>query len=860
MTFWKRMAYLLPWRRRAAERDMQEELQSIAAMAEPRELGNLTRAAEDARAEWEWAWLEHISQDVRCALRTLRKSPAFTATAVLSLALGIGAASSIFGLVNAVLLRKLPVPVPEELVLFAELAGEGRTLSWSLEQFRSLQQNDTFAGLCAFRPRVNFSVTRAGEAELSPGQLVSGNCYEVLGLRAHLGRLLTPRDDAVGEAHPVAVISHQFWRRHFDADPYVLGRTLELRGHVVSIVGVTPPDFYGFEPGRSVDITVPVSLQPWVFQHRLTSNTRWLRVIGRLRSNVSAERAASELAVRWRTVVGPARSGAPANRFVLLSGAQGLNDLREQFSLPLRLLMAAVGLLLLITCANLASLLLARARVREQELTLRLALGASRGRIVRQLLTESLMLSILGGAGGLALAASGSQAIVSLLSRGRAPILLDMSIDPRLLGFTLGITVATTLVFGLWPAFAATRRDLQSRLRATTRNVIGSNRRRAQALLTAQTVLSFVLVIAAGLFARSLTQLYTVDLGLDRHQAMVVTLSPEVAGETGGRAMQMLQDFSERLASVPGIRSFTQAMDLPFGGSSYRARIAPVGAPTDNLEVVSFNFVGPRFFETLGIPLIAGRDLQLSDDARSRPVAVISQSLASHYFPGRPAVGARLQFGAVVAEIVGVAKDVPYEGVRRERELVVYRPFSQGDTGVPGTYVIRTDLPPAALAETVRRALRELAPTVPVGTMTTLDAQYDGSIATERLLASIAGFFGVMALLLVAVGVYGNLASSVAQRTREFGIRLALGATGGRIVRIILANALLPVSLGIVIGLPLAFSSARIAQGALFGVTSHDPLTYLSSAVALLLVAVMAATIPSRKAARADAVSALRHV
>jgi predicted permease len=860
MTFWKRMAYLLPWRRRAAERDMQEELQSIAAMAEPRELGNLTRAAEDARAEWEWAWLEHISQDVRCALRTLRKSPAFTATAVLSLALGIGAASAIFGLVNAVLLRKLPVPVPEELVLFAELAGDNRTLSWSLDQFHSLQQNDALAGLCAFRPRVTFSVTRAGEAELSPGQLVSGNCYEVLRLRAHLGRLLTPDDDAAGDAHPVAVISHQFWRRHFDADPDVVGRTLELRGRSVSIVGVTPPDFYGFEPGRSVDVTVPVSLQPWIFQQRMTPTTRWLRVIGRLRSHVSAEQAASELAVRWGTIVGPARPGTPAKRFALLSGAQGLNDLREQFSLPLRLLMAAVGLLLLITCANLASLLLARARVREQELTLRLALGASRGRIVRQLLTESLMLSVLGGAGGLALAASGSQTIVSLLSRGRSPILLDISLDPTLFGFTLGITVATTLVFGLWPAFAATRRDLQSRLRMTTRNVIGSNRRRAQALLTAQTVLSFVLVIAAGLFARSLTRLYAVDLGLDRHQTMVVTLNPDVAGATGGRATQILEEFSARLASVPDIRSFTQAMDLPFGGSSYRASTAPEGEPIDNTQVVSFNFVGPRFFETLGIPLISGRDLQRSDDARSRPVAVISQSLASRYFPGRPAVGARLQFGAVVAEIVGVARDVPYEGVRRERELVIYRPFSQGDTGVPGTYVIRTDLPPAALAELVRRTLRELAPGVPVNTMTTLEAQHDGSIATERLLASIAGFFGVMALLLVAVGVYGNLAASVAQRTREFGIRLALGATGGRIVRMILGNALLPVSLGIVIGLPLAFSSARIAQGALFGVTSHDPLTYLSSAVALLLVAVMAATAPSRKAARADAVSALRHV
>ena len=277
-----------------------------------RKRGNLPRGAEDAPIESKGAWVEHTGQDVRHAFRTLGKSPVFTATAVLSLALGIGAATSIYGLVNAVLLRDLPVPVPEELVLFAEVGAEGRTLSWSVEQFRSLQRNDSLAGLCAFRPRVNFSVTRAGQAELSPGQLVSGNCYEVLGLRPHLGRLLTDNDDAVGEAHPVAVISHQFWRRHFDADPNVLGQPLEVRGHAVYIVGVTPPDFHGFEPGRAVDITVPLSLQRWVLQGRMTSNGRWLRVIGRLRSNVSHEQAASELAVRWRTVVAPQSFAAPS--------------------------------------------------------------------------------------------------------------------------------------------------------------------------------------------------------------------------------------------------------------------------------------------------------------------------------------------------------------------------------------------------------------------------------------------------------------------------------------------------------------------------------------------------------------------
>jgi len=851
------MTSLMPWRRGAAARGRQK-LPAIAAVADPRERRNLTHPAEDARSDW--AWLEHTGQDVRCALRVLRQSPAFTVTAVLSLALGIGAATSIFALLNAVLLRTLPVPVPEELVLFGENAGPGRTLSWSLDQFHALQQNDSLAGVCAFRPRVNFSVTRGAEAELSPGQLVSGNCYEVLGVRAHLGRLLTEADDAGGEAHPAAVISYQFWQRHFDADPDVLGRTLDLRGHAVAIVGVTPPEFYGFESGRAIDITVPLSLRPWVFQAVASPRVRWLRLIGRRRSTVSYERAASELAVRWKSVVGPPRPGTPASQFVLLSGAQGLNDLRDQFSMPLRLLMAAVGLLLFLACANLAGLLLARARAREQELALRLALGASRGRVVRQLLTESLLLSILGGAGGLALAAAGSRSIVSLLSRGRTPILLDIGIDPRLLGFTVGVTVATTVLFGLWPALAATRQDLQSRLRAAPRIAIGSNRRRAQVLLTAQTVLSFVLVIAAGLFARSLAHLYRVDLGLERHKTLVVTVNPGVAGETGGRANRILQELSERLAGTPGIQSLTQAMDLPFAGSSYRASIAVAGQPVDSTQVVSFNFVGPRFFETLGIPLVAGRDVQRSDDARSPPVAVVSQSLAARYFAGRSPVGGRLQLGNVVAEIVGVARDVPYAGVRQERELVVYRPYAQDlQTGVPGNYVIHTDLSPGVVTGMVRQALHEVAPTVPAGAMTTLDAQFDGNIATERLLAGIAGFFGMMAVLLVAVGVYGHLASSVAQRSREYALRLALGATRGRMARLILADALLPVSLGITIGVPLAYSSARIAQGVLFGVTSHDPLTYLISALVLRVVALIAAAMPARRAVRADAVSALQH-
>jgi hypothetical protein len=491
MMFWKRLQLLLPWRRRAAERDMQEELRSIAAMAEPRELGNLTRVAQDARAEWTWRWLDETSRDLRYAWRTLRKSPAFTVTAVFSLALGIGAASSIFALVDAVLLRALPVRDPHELVLLAERFDGQETLSWSTDQLRLLRQNGALTGICAFRPRANFTVAKSDGAELVPGQIVSGNCFDMLGLGAAVGRLLNEDDERAGDSRPVAVISHQFWQRTFAGDPNVVGRTLDLRGQAVTIVGVTPRAFYGFEPGRTVDITVP--LQPWAIDSRMKPNIRWMRLMGRLRPEVSFDRAAAELDVRWQAIRPPAKPGAPAVRFALLSGTQGLNDLRTEFSLPLRLLLAAVGLLLLVGCANLASLLLARSRGREQELTVRLALGAKRIRILRQLLTESIVLSVLGGAAGLVLARWGSDTIVAILSRGRTPILLDLSLDTRLVAFALGLCLLTSLAFGLWPALAATRRDLQSRLRAATRTVVSSHRRRARVLMTAQTTLAVVL-------------------------------------------------------------------------------------------------------------------------------------------------------------------------------------------------------------------------------------------------------------------------------------------------------------------------------------------------------------------------------
>jgi predicted permease len=445
---------------------------------------------------------------------------------------------------------------------------------------------------------------------------------------------------------------------------------------------------------------------------------------------------------------------------------------------------------------------------------------------------------------------------VTLLSRGRTPIALSVGLDARVWLFTLLVSLLASVAFGLWPALKASRADLQPDLQVGARTVTGSRGIRWTALIAAQTTLSVVLVVVGALFARSLARLNAADVGVDRRQVMLVAIGAGMAGArnvTSGVA----GDFYERLSAAPGIQSVTTAMDLPFSGSSYRARISVPGQTARDDEPVSFNFVGPRFFETMGMALPAGRDFQASDDAQHQAVGVISRSLAQRYFRGMDPIGRHLQSGSADIEVVGVAKDIPYEGVRSERELTLYRPQRQGGQGA-GTFAIRASLPPAALATLVRQTLHDVAPSIPVVSMTTFADQFDGSIATERLLADIAAFFSLMALLLVAIGMYGTLASSLAQRTREFGVRRALGASGGDLVGMILLRALRPVTLGLIVGLPSALIASRLAESVLFGVTPRDPATYVGSAGVLILVAAIAAAVPARSASRMSVTSALR--
>jgi predicted permease len=814
--------------------------------------GGVEAIKEECRDARGTRWLHDAVADVRYSLRLCRKSPAFSAVAVLSLALGIGANVAVVSLVDAVLLKTLPVRSPGDLVLLAERSPERQVLSWSRTQLRELSASQMLTGLCAFRPQIDFSIAGAATAELVPGQLVSGNCFDVVGIRTAIGRTLTPEDEEA--VRPVAVIGYGFWQRYFGRDPAVIGRTIHVKGRAFTVVGVTSRDFLGLEAGRTVDVTIPLSHATVMASSAMASpNVRWFRLIGRLRPGVQRDRAAADLERLWRQ--GERRN--PQSRFEMLSGAQGLNDLRRQFSVPLRILMAAVGLLLLVACANLASLMLARARSRDHEIRLRLALGAGRGRIIRQLLTESCVLALIGGAAGLGLAAWASQAMVVLLSRGRTAIALPQMLDVRLLAFAFALTLVTSLAFGVWPALWATREGARSQA-GKTRTSTAGGRRRAAALIAAQTTVSALLLTGAVLFTRSLSNLHAVDLGFDKSHVLLAGIRPGLAGYDRPRVQDLYRDLFVRLAAAPDVQSVTMTMDLPLGGVSYTAGVAvPPEAACD--DQANFNFVGPRFFETMRIPIVAGRDLQLADDSQARPVGVISQSLAARCFPGRSAVGAHLQAGGQLVEIVGVAANVPYAGVREPRERMLYRPYLQAPAAAAGlTLALRTGLPAGAAADLVRGALHELDPAVPVSSLSTLDARVDGAIASERLLANISGFFGVMALLLVGIGVYGTLAYSIAQRTRELGVRLALGATHGDIARLVLRGALTPVCLGLAVGLPLTLAAGRVAGGLLYGITPREPTAYATSVAVLFSAALLAAAIPAQRAVSADPIAALR--
>ena len=879
MMFWRRLGYLLPWRRRAAERDMRDELRSLAEMARPGELGNLTLAAEDARAEWGWTRLEQTAQDLRYAVRTLAKSPGFTATAVLSLALGIGANTALFTLIDAVTWRMLPIREPETLLLLGQRQGTAVSHGFNYQQYEVIRDHNRVLDLAAYsRARLNVSIDGLMEPT-SEGQLVSGRYFALLGVAPVAGRAFDAGDDRVAGGHPVAMISYGYWKRRFALDPAIVGRPIAISGTLFTIVGVTPAEFFGVEVGTSPDLFVPVMMQPAVMpvsENLLvnpTNGVSWIRIIARLDPGVSAPQAEAALRsiapeAEWRP---RSKSGdAVADvTLVLAPAATGLSDLRTQFSTPLRILMGVVGIVLLIACANTGNLVLARSAARRSEFAVRLALGAGRSRLIRQVLVEGLVLAGLAGACGIGLAYAATRVLVTYVSAGRTPVVLDLTPDARLLAFTAAVSLVTGLLFASVPAFRASRLDMA----ATGRKDLAGARGAAGGLqpgrwlVVCQVALSLLLLITAGLFVRSLQNLQRQDAGADRHQILIGRVEPRGSDQrnvpgASARLDGIYRDLIARVERLPGVQSASLARTAPLVPIGYGG---PVTGPSGAEVRAQILMIYPKYFGTMGLRLVSGRDFNEGDLRPGAPlVALANETFVRQALDGKDAVGSGVvSFGRDRYEIIGVVKDSRYPDLRSATPPMLYQTFLQTRTG-RGQMVlhVRVSGSAARLVPQLRDVVQSIDKDVPIFEIHSLAEEMNAAFVRERLVATLSGFFGVVALTLVCVGLYGLMSFTVARRTAEIGVRVALGAARGDVAWMIARQTLTLVLVGIAAGLPIAVLLARLAtsqlSAMLFDLTPADPLTIAAATGLLILVAMGAGWLPARRAARIDPIVALR--
>jgi predicted permease len=819
--------------------------------------------------------METLWQDLRHSLRGLRRSPAFTAAAVASLALGIGANTLIFTFLNALFFKSLPVSDPERLVaLYAVDTSKGDVLPLSYPNFEDLRREaPVFSGMAVYRD-LSFALAGAGEPAQLQGEIVSGNYFDLLGVRPPHGRAFLPDEDGTPGTHPVAVLSHRLWQDRFGADPRVLERTVRLNGVDFTVVGIAPPEFKGLSVlDEPPDLWVPMAMYREMVRG---PQARWIErrgsfvfpAVARLAAGVRPEQARAFLATAARRLEReyPVINEALGFAAIPLAQATLPPGTRGRIVLSGGLLAAVVGLLLLIAGANVANLLLARALARGGEIAVRLSLGAGRGRLVRQLLTEGALLGVLGGAAGLLVALWGRE-VLWALKPPFFPDSLDLGMDARVLGFTLAVSLATGVLFSLAPIFQSFRLDLCSTLTRQGRTG-GSRGDRAAALLrevliAGQVALSVVVLTGAGLFLRSLLAVERIDPGFETEKLFVIPMDLGAQGYPPPRAQELYRRAVERVASLPGVRSAAVASRflLVEGGvrMSVRAEGRPA-SPADEEEILAgINIVGPGYFETVGMPLRSGRAFGPADRRGAPPVAVINETLARRLWPGEPAVGKRLRLGddEDFREVVGVAADARYAGLREPPQPYAYRPVLQSFSPMMMLHV-RTAEKPEPLLEQVRREIQALEPGLPLLAPRTITQVRNHSIWAPRMGAGLLTVFGLLALALAALGIYGVMAYSIGQRRQEIGIRMAMGAGRRDVLRLVLRQGLRPVALGALLGLGLALAAGRAIASLLFGVSPADPLA-LAGAVALLaLVALAAVVAPARRAAGLDPVAALR--
>jgi len=827
--------------------------------------------------------------DIRYALRTFRKSPVFVAVAVLSLALGIGANTAIFTLIDQVLLRLLPVKDPQQLVL---LWGRGshygsnngpNKLSYPMyEDFRD--KNQVFSGMFC-RNDIDFSINFEGKTERISGETVSGTYFPVLGVGAALGRVFNESDDQVPGGEPYAVLSYRYWISRFAGDPRVIGKKLVLNGYPFTVVGVSQAGFDGTDPTRSPQIRVPIMMKLQVdqlgFYDLKNRRNRWVNSYGRLKPGVTMEQAKASLQPLMHQMLNMEvqdkefAHAAPETKEAflrmwldLLPASKGRSNLREHFSNSLLVLMAIVGLVLLIACANVANLLIARATARQKEIAVRLALGASRGQIVSQLLIESLMLSMAGGMAGLLLAVWIDESLVNFLPTGGSDTLtISASPDWRILLFTLGISLATGIIFGLVPALQATRPDLAPTLKdqvgaITSTSSIGLRK----SLVVAQVTISLLLLIGAGLFIRSLQNLKTLDPGFKTRNLLTFSIDPPLNGYKPERSREILRQIYENLNALPGVEAASLAVMPVMEGDEWDSSVTVDSYQAKATEGLDphMNFVSPGYFKSMDVPILQGRDFRPSDeDIKAPKVCMINDKFAKKYFPEGRAVGHRIGMGSdpgtkTDIEVVGVFRDMKYEGMRDEVPIEMIRPYEQLEFTLGVWVYIRTAREPEQMFSAARRAVQQVDATLPVTDMKTLEKQLDNSLVTERLVATLSSAFGVLATLLASIGLYGVMAYTVARRTREIGIRMALGAATGNVVWLIMKEVLVLVGIGIVLGLGASLLLTRYVKNQLYGMQPNDMTTIVLATIGIAMVALAAGYVPARRATRVDPIRALR--
>jgi predicted permease len=857
------------------------------------ELGSVAARREDCRRAWGAWWFDELRADLHYALRLLRKSPAFTLIAAGSLALAIGANSTIFAVGKQILFGRVTVPHPEQLRIlqwvgddnivsksmwgeFEPGPGGSGTLApiFSYPMYLHLRAtNRELEDLVAYAED-SMNATVHGDAQRAVVAMVSGNFYEQMQVRVQIGRPIQPSDDQQAGTGAVAIISDGLWQREFGRSPAVLGQIIRVNQQPVTIIGVNPRGFTGVKGAQeSLDLVVPITMQPTIdpkVKGALLTDPGfwWVHIVARMKPRVTQQAARSALAARLEATIRATMTVKPGQtlpRLELVDGSRGLHMSDTFLSKPFYVLFVLTGLLLLLACANVANLLLARGSQRQREISVRMAMGAARGRVVRQLFTESLLLATLGGAGGLILSAAGRNLLPKLLSNSWERTEVPIPFDWRVFGFTVLVTLSTALLFGLLPAWLAARKEVSGQLKENTRQA--TRRRKAwsgKGLVALQIALSTVLVIGAGVFLRTVMQLSSVDLGFQPDHVLMFDISPPQKRYEGGKDVRLHAQLEQRIASLPGVESVAPAwMPLAAGGMS-NSDFLPEGQSVDSngKTAEDINVVGRDYFRTMRVAMIAGRAFNAEDTAASLKVGVINEALARKHFPNVNPIGKRFRTDAPKDEwitIVGICADTRYAQLRDDPPPVFYLPYVQQPDVGGMTYQIRTHLAAAALVPRLRQIVQQADPDLPMIDIRTEREQMDANMQMERALATMTSAFGVLALVLASVGIYGIMACTVAQRTNEIGIRLALGALPGQIRRMILRESSWLTAAGVVAGLAGALMLTRLVKSMLYGIAPYDPVTLGAAVLLLLGVALGAAWIPARRAAGVEPMTALRH-